>query len=531
MSADLLLHDPICSELISTLPRFEEPGSAPSLRKLNGYLALVTVVSSAIYLYLNLFTLTGTPFLLDGDQVYFWTYAFRVLHGERIYQDVFTMHPPGASLFYAALFALFGARIWVTNFVVLALGVALCWLCFRIANTFMQGEAALSATAMFLVAVYGKLLNGTHHWFSVLAVLGAVALVLSGSEMRRIAGAGVLLGVASFFTQTRGPFALLGICIFLLWDGRRNREPWPQLLRTQVLIVLCFFGALFLLCLPYIATTGIAKLWYFQITYVRTHYVTGLDASMGLPELPSWRRLPFVAQYLLIYLLLPIVYALSLYRCLRERNRRAISRNWRPVALLSLVGVCLLAEIAFNVNWLRVFVVSMPGIVLLSWVVLGAGKHRRYVLALLWAVVVGLAVPQTFARHTHRVLMTLPSGRTAVKPPAFEKLDWLVTHTKPEDRFFEAAWPNFYLPLHLRNPVFLDLLERSALTSPQYVALRIRQLEGSQTHYVLWAPRLDFPDLLNGGEQYHLGIFRDYLRSHYHRVRSFSDQDEVWERN
>jgi len=340
MSADLLLHDPICSELISTLPRFEEPGSAPSLRKLNGYLALVTVVSSAIYLYLNLFTLTGTPFLLDGDQVYFWTYAFRVLHGERIYQDVFTMHPPGASLFYAALFALFGARIWVTNFVVLALGVALCWLCFRIANTFMQGEAALSATAMFLVAVYGKLLNGTHHWFSVLAVLGAVALVLSGSEMRRIAGAGVLLGVASFFTQTRGPFALLGICIFLLWDGRRNREPWPQLLRTQVLIVLCFFGALFLLCLPYIATTGIAKLWYFQITYVRTHYVTGLDASMGLPELPSWRRLPFVAQYLLIYLLLPIVYALSLYRCLRERNRRTISRNWRPSSA-AVVSWCL----------------------------------------------------------------------------------------------------------------------------------------------------------------------------------------------
>src|SRR5215469_5365793 len=104
-------------------------------------------------------------------------------------------------------------------------------------------------------------------------------------------------------------FALLGICIFLLWDGRRNREPWPQLLRTQVLIVLSFLGALFLLCLPYIATTGIAKLWYFQITYVRTHYVTGLDASMGLPELPSWRRLPFVAQYLLIYLLLPLVYA------------------------------------------------------------------------------------------------------------------------------------------------------------------------------------------------------------------------------
>ena len=214
MGADLSLHDTIRSELIATFPRFEEPGSAPSFRKLDGYRALVTVVSSAIYLYLNLFTLTGTPFLLDGDQVYFWTYALRVLHGERIYQDFFTMHPPGASLFYAALFALFGARIWVTNFVALALGVALCWLGFRIANTFMEGEAALSATAMFLVAVYGKLLNGTHHWFSVLAVLGAVALVLSGSEMRRIAGAGVLLGVASFFTRRVARLHCLGFAYF-----------------------------------------------------------------------------------------------------------------------------------------------------------------------------------------------------------------------------------------------------------------------------------------------------------------------------
>src|SRR5215467_6544370 len=82
-------------------------------------------------------------------------------------------------------------------------------------------------------------------------------------------------------------FALLGICIFLLWDGRRNREPWPQLLRTQVLIVLSFLGALFLLCLPYIATTGIAKLWYFQITYAHTlrHRFGCVHGAAGASEL------------------------------------------------------------------------------------------------------------------------------------------------------------------------------------------------------------------------------------------------------
>jgi hypothetical protein len=47
----------------------------------------------------------------------------------------------------------------------------------------------------------------------------------------------------------------------------------------------------------------------------------------------------------------------------------------------------------------------------------------------------------------------------------------------------------------------------------------------------LWSPRLNFPDSFYGPEQYHLGQFRDYLHSRYHRVWSFSDRDEIWQRN
>jgi hypothetical protein len=61
-------------------------------------LTAIVVPGSAAFLYFNLFTLRGVPFLLDGDQVYFWTYGMRMLHGERIYQDFFTTRPPGTAV-------------------------------------------------------------------------------------------------------------------------------------------------------------------------------------------------------------------------------------------------------------------------------------------------------------------------------------------------------------------------------------------------------------------------------------------------
>jgi hypothetical protein len=158
---------------------------------------------------------------------------------------------------------------------------------------------------------------------------------------------------------------------------------------------------------------------------------------------------------------------------------------------------------------------------------------RRYVIAAAWLVLLSIGLVQTRSRHVSAsARLELPAGHVALRPQVFEKLSWLAERTTPEDFFFQAAWNSFYLPMHLRNPVFLDLMETSALTDPEYVDLTIRQLETRPVHYILWPPRLNAPNPFYGGEkQYHLGPFRDYLRSHYHLVRSFPDNDEIWERN
>ena len=171
---------------------------------------LWVLVGSSIYLYLSLFTLRGTPFLLSGDQVFYWMDAEHMMAGGRIFRDFFKFTPPGTDLLYFGVFRIFGLQIWVPNLIVLVLGVALTWVCLRVASLFMEGAHALLAAAFFLVFIYGALLNATHHLFSELVVLVAVMVLMRGTTEARILLAGLLLGAATFLTQTRGACSICG---------------------------------------------------------------------------------------------------------------------------------------------------------------------------------------------------------------------------------------------------------------------------------------------------------------------------------
>jgi hypothetical protein len=484
----------------------------------------------AVYLYLNLFFLPETPFLLSDDQAYFWMDAQRMLDGERVYLDFIQFTPPGTDLVYLYLFRLFGLHLWVTNAVVLALGIGLCWSCFAVASEIMNRRSAVLTTAFFLVLIYGKLLDGTHHLFSVLVIMGAVKIYMRKITLSATVAAGAFLGTASFFTQTHGAAALLAFAVFLIWRQSRVKQPWLHLIRDESLLVLGYSIALLLLSAPLIDALGWKQLWYSQVTYTRQYVVPMRPPMLGLPGPLTLRGLPKLSQAVFVYLCLPTVYLLSLWRCWRERH--APTFPWERITLLSLVGFFLMIEVAFSLSWLRLYAVSLAGIILLIWSFDQTRKIRPYAFAAMWIGITSLAVWQTIAACVYQPRkIHLPAGEVAVSPLSYEKLHWMMEHTHPGQFVFQAAWPGIYLPLQLRNPVFVDLIFPGDGTRHEEVALTIRQLELKHVPYVLWAARLGSMDDLIDHPEDHVVPLRVYLRAQYSHVHTFSDGDQVWQRN
>lgn len=499
-------------------------GNSAERRRRSRYGTFLLVICS-LYLAANLFANPETPFLIGGDQVFFWTRAQQMFYGEHIYRDFFEFTPPGTDLIYLGAFELFGPRIWVVNLVVLLLGISLSWLCWRIASSIMKPAQAALAVALFVVMVYGKLLNGTHHFFSLLAVLGALAVIIQTRTPLRIAAAGVLLGVATFITQTRGPFAALAVSGYLFWERFQLKESWPSQMKRQMLLIASLAVTWIVSSSYLIASVGWRKLWFFQITYAGQFSVIdwGLTGT-GVPGKLSWAAAPQVFQALFAYVLVPTVYVISIWLCLRKRRPVTFETRLR-VALIAAVGTSMFVEIVPSATWFRFYCVSAPAVILLVWILRStvSGRAAVYVTNLLFAVLLGLASHQTLSRHTQAPIITnLPGGSAALTAQQAEPLKWLAAHTRPGQFLFQASWPGVYLPLSLRDPLFLDEVQTDFQNRLGYLELSTRQLQAKQVQYVLWSNDLN-------ARMSDLVVFYDFLQKHYRRVWTFSDQDEVWE--
>jgi hypothetical protein len=369
---------------------------------------------------------------------------------------------------------------------------------------------------LYLVFVIGLTLDGTHHWFSFLAVLGAAALLIEARSSLRVALAGALLGLATFFTQTRGPVAALGIAAWMTWERFRRDEPWPRYVRHQALLFATLILTWGALSSYYIATLGLRQLWFYQVDYVWQYTVTGWNAaSIGLPLGRSWVSLGALVRWLFAYVLLPSVYAIGLWRCAKI-SREEFTATASHVALLTAVGAALWVEVAQSPSWFRFFCVSMPGVILLIWLVTAATQVSAYLTRSLWIAVIALAAYQTWSKHRiYTAVAELPAGRIATTPLAAEKLGWLAAHTKPGEFMFQAEWPGMYLPLDLHNPVYLDAI---AASSVAYVPWSIRQLEEKHVEFIVESPAYSQP------------AFRAFLMNRYRLIWRFSDRDEVWQR-
>lgn len=497
------------------------------------------------FLYLNLFILPRLPIFLPEDAQIYLMNATRMLEGQIMYRDFFQITPPGTELVYFALFKLFGARAWILNAVLIFLGLGFAWLSVGIAKKVMSGKKVFLPGLLFLTFAFRVwFIGSTHNWYSVLAVLAAMAVVIEKRTPVRLVEAAVFCGLASFFTQTRGATAVLGLAVFLLWERRRRDQSWSALVKEELYLFATFFATVVATNAYLVQKAGLGRyldcVVMFPLRYFSADsmYNTLKVYMTDLPELlssGSWitYRLPALMMWFLIHALFPLVYAIFFMRYRREVFARP-AEPWGRLMLINIMGLFLLVGIVSSPSWFRLCAVSPPALIILVWLVSRPGKPRKALAAFLWVVALLLAIAEPLERQTASwACLDAPPGRMAIlDPDLYVKLRWLLNRTRPSDFFFRGIFPDYYFALGLRNPSKVPFITATDYTRPAQVQNVVESLEERRVRFALWSVWLDVPgDYRPEGD--HLGPLRAYLRTHYHVVRIFSDADyeQVWERN
>jgi hypothetical protein len=167
-------------------------------------MALFTFASCS----LRLFIFPNVPVLPSGDQLGFAYDGARIVAGQLPYRDYFQIVPPGTELTYALVVKLFGLHTWTPHLMMAVLAAIATFLLTLISARVLRGPAVVLPGLFLAAFLLPYALDATHHWFSTVAALAALLVLLGGATIPRIAAAGALCGLTACFTQNKGAAVL-----------------------------------------------------------------------------------------------------------------------------------------------------------------------------------------------------------------------------------------------------------------------------------------------------------------------------------
>jgi len=442
---------------------------------------------------------------------------------------------PGTEFVYLAFFKTFGMRAWIPNVSLILLGIGLTVCMVLIGKKILRPKNVLLPSLLFLVCSYHSMLNATHHWFSLLAMLAAIAVVVDTRSIGRVALAGMFSGVAALFTHAEGLMCLLGLGCFLLWERHWLHEKntlFPKMLSLSA----AFCGTLAVTCGYAIIQGGIVNVWNCVVVFTLRYYSTDINANtpliyLSFPGVPPWSHLPTLLVWLFIYAVVPFGYVFFLLRYWRRRPSDD-TEPWDKLMLLNIVGWFLFLGTASSPSIMRLAAESPPAIIILVWLLETRRRSTDAPVKLLWAFGLTLLIAEPWATQSRPAyVLNLPAGRIAFSSKEQrDKYAWLAANTHPGNFLLDGATlPRVYFPLSLRNPAGVPFLTTTNYTRPEQVQEAIHSLQTTPVNLVIWSVDVDVPeDIRDRGD--HLAPLRDYVRHHFRQVKVFPDGDQVWER-
>ena len=504
------------------------PKPSFSLGSLTPRWALLLFVISAVFLYLRTFLLPAIPLLTVGDESHYFLHALRMMHGQLPYRDYFTFVPPGTDLLYVGIFRLLGVHQWVVQGLLFFLGLLLIFVVMWDAQKVLRASSAILASLLFLVFDVNSALDATHHWWSVLLVMVAVGVLLSGRSSARIVLAGSLCGFATLFTQTYGCLSLLAIALYLFLTTDSDGRHKPNSLRELLLLSLPFACVVIPVVGYYAHIIGFRTLTYWTIYYPLVFFPAQENNPLAFfrtPGLHGMSGIHLLISLIFMHTVVPLIYILCAIRLARER-RGMDSLQWRKILLITLVGLALFVSIMSAPTFLRVCAVGPPAVILCVWYLDGPSRLHYWSRIALWTAAITsiLYLPMSRQLHQHAIV-DLPTGRVAfISDKQYDKMLWLAQHTHPGETFLNDT--NTAFALSLQSPGPLDFVTTTEFTRPQQIDALILSMTNHRTRYIYLYPSLTVPIRTKNN----LEPFLNYLGQNYHLVEIFSD-GQILERN
>ena len=482
-------------------------------------------LGSALFFYLHLFHFPFVPIWHDGDQFIYLDHAERMLRGQILYRDLFQFNMPGTEYLYYFLFRCFGVRLWIGSLALFLAGTAVSLMIYSLSRVVLSGAAAMLPAIAFLVICQRSSLDASHHWFSTLFVLLAVNVVATRRSPVWLGCAGALLGLATIFTTARGAAVAVGVSLFFIWKFR----DWRKASKAILTLLLPFAGVVAPIVVYLATIAGPKELFASLIVFPLRYYSSGYANSFSVffdelqnifPIRPN--SILLIILWLALNAAAPIVFVTFFAKCFRRRAPDLRNSSGEQVLVLyAFVGTFALLAVASAPSSPR-----LNCAVAFAYIIATAMLHeldmRRLIGGALAIACVAGAAEMAAAAVRPIYIFDGPRGSIAMlRSNDYEYISWLAHIARPGDRLFGAPALNFVLAL--RSPSKLWWVEPDAITRPEQIQELLSALNRFPTRFVLFGD--DPGDRADSGDN--LQPLRDYLKEHFHILRSFDNGVEI----
>ena len=474
--------------------------------------------------------------------------ALRVVNGDLIYRDFFTVVTPGSYYTVAWLFQIFGPSLLVLRWAALVTGVGILLITLTVGRRVMVWPFA--AAAGLLTTVWGWFLVTPNFYSLEAALLSLVALAcyVYGAPSRRwLIAAGIAVGLTAMVKQNVGAYTATGLFI-TIWASRifDDAPDW----RGRVKMSAQFIAGILVPVVPtllWLIASGAGSYLYESWIYYPLIKYTERFARPFPSFFPLAADDPFDLWAKLVIYLPLVVYPLAmiaiavLARRFQQHGDRAAKQEGHSLLAITLVGILTLLQAWPRADVPHILFGLQPTFILFTYLlfcVWRAFKTTQIAIAAI-VMIIALAPAATLlwkgrqrtnweyqnyivAVRTDRAKGIFAGGLEAQRIDIVTK--YISEHTAPDDPIFVVPWASgFYFLTNRSNPTRTDFM---LFEDPEAYPCLLSRLDERPPKYVIYGYTWDVDE--KHFRDYAAPVDR-YIRSRY-AIEFTTDGYEIWRR-